>query len=88
MAMTICRCFGNPLLCVANMERAQLDFLRSLDPEGMDGTVQTFLMNYPDLPSASFETVICKLVVALLRDKASLVRSNVEAWRKVDELQK
>jgi hypothetical protein len=70
------------------MEQAQIDFLRSLDPQGLDGTVQSFLMNYPSLPSSSFEDVAKRLLQALVRDKMSLVRNNVEAWRKVNELQK
>jgi hypothetical protein len=69
------------------MNKAQSDFVLSLDPEGLDGTIQSMIM-CQNLQEVSFEQFMKVLVRRVLAEKQFLVQDNVRAWRKVNELQK
>ena len=77
---------GNPLQCVANMDKAQIDFVLSLDPDRVDGTVQAFLMSCPNLSEVSFEQFAKSLLKRMFMEKQFLVQDNIKAWGEVDEL--
>jgi hypothetical protein len=70
------------------MNQAQIDFVLSLDPDRLDGTIQSFLMSYPKLSEVSFEQFAKALLKRMYMEKQFLVQDNIKAWRKVDELQK
>lgn len=59
------------------MKQEAIDFLKSLDPDGMNGTIQSVLMN-PNLGSAGFEQVLKMLLVQTLQEKEALIGLNMK----------
>lgn len=57
------------------MNTTQINWLKSLDPEGMDGSLQNVLIR-SDLQSIPFDKVAQVLIVSLMNDKASLRQEN------------
>lgn len=59
------------------MTKDQIEFLQSLDKEGMDGTIQTVLMS-DNLQVVSFVSVLTHLVKQLKAEKDSLIKDNIK----------
>jgi len=59
----------------------QINFIRGLDPQGIDGTISTVLLD-KNLANASFETVLKFLVQRLFQEKLYLVQQNIELSNK------
>lgn len=66
------------------MNKEQIDFIRSLDPDGIDGTIQVFLA-HNKLNEVPFEFVAKKIMQQLVNDKRSLVLDNVRLSHLVKE---
>lgn len=58
------------------MKKEQIDFIRSLDQNGTDGTIQSVLLR-GDLAHCKFEATLCFLVQGLKADKDTLYKENM-----------
>ena len=58
------------------MTKDQIEFLQSLDKEGMDGTIQSVLMS-DNLQVMNFTTVLMHIVKQLKNEKDSLIKDNI-----------
>lgn len=66
--------------CIAfgvNMKKEQIAFLKSLDPDGKDGTIQAMLMN-PNITAEPFDQVAKALLLQLMIEKNFLVKQNIQ----------
>lgn len=57
------------------MKREAIDFLKSLDPEEVNGTVQSVLLN-PNLHAIGFEQALKFLIMRTLEEKEALIKTN------------
>lgn len=58
------------------MNTKQIEFLKSLDPNGIDGTIQIFLMQ-KNLNEIPFEAVAKEIMKNLVNEKRFLVSQNI-----------
>lgn len=66
------------------MNRDEIEFLRSLDKDGVDGTIQTFLLN-PDLSRMPFVQVAKTLLTQLYKEKHHLVEDNIRLCKLIKQ---
>lgn len=59
------------------MNTTQIEYIRSLDPLRIDGTIQSVLMS-ENLNEVSFERVLKLLLEAVIREKKFLVSQNIK----------
>ena len=57
------------------MNITQINWLKSLDPDGMDGSLQQILLRN-DLQTIPFDKVAQVLIVSLVNDKLTLITEN------------
>lgn len=67
------------------MNKEQEEFFRSLDEEGLDGTVQSLLLN-DNLEAVPFEKAAKFLITRLFEEKQALVQDNIKLSNLVEEL--
>lgn len=53
------------------MNTSQVESLKKLDPDGLDGSIQSLLLR-PDIATIPFENALKFLVQALMNDKLTL----------------
>lgn len=61
----------------ADMTKEQIAFLKSLDPNGNDGTIQSMLLN-PNITAEPFDQVAKALLLQLMIEKNFLVKQNIQ----------
>lgn len=66
------------------MNKEQIDFIRSLDPDGIDGTIQIFLMQ-KNLNEIPFEAVAKEIMKNLVNEKRFLMIQNTQLSSMVKE---
>lgn len=66
------------------MNTKQIEFLKSLDPDGIDGTIQIFLMQ-KNLNEIPFETVAKEIMKNLVNEKRFLMIQNTRLSSLVKE---
>lgn len=54
------------------MKQQDIDWIKKLDPEGMNGTIQSVLLSN-DLSAAGFESVLKFLLIRTLEEKQSYI---------------
>lgn len=60
------------------MTQDEIEFLRKLDPKGLDGTIQSILLSPEDqIKSAPFDKVARKLIQQLFNEKWTLIREKM-----------
>lgn len=61
------------------MNHIDLEFIKSLDPHKMDGTVQAMVMTieHQGVDSVSFENILKILIKQLKSEKDNLIRDNI-----------
>jgi len=59
------------------MKKEQIEFLKSLDPDGIDGTIQSVLMR-EDLDQCPFENALMFLLKQTMAEKSFLIKQNIE----------
>ena len=57
------------------MNEHQINRIKILDPDGLDGTIQSFLM--VDLKEIPFEGFAVSLIERLYKEKQALVKDNI-----------
>lgn len=67
------------------MNRQQIDFLKALDPQGLDGTIQNILLQ-KELHSVPFEKVCMVLLTQFTKEKQSLVIDNIRLTKMLNDL--
>lgn len=67
------------------MDNNKIQFIKDLDPEGIDGTIQSVLMRN-DLHQIPYVNALEFLVKALNNDKNTLIKDNIRLSSKVKEL--
>lgn len=67
------------------MNRQQIDFLKALDPQGLDGTIQNILLQ-KELHSVPFEKVCMVLLTQFIKEKQSLVIDNIRLTKMLNDL--
>lgn len=67
----------------ANMTREQIEFLKSLDKEQMDGTIQSVLLS-EGLTTKSFESVCKHLLLNLKAEKDHLIQDNIRLSKELN----
>lgn len=65
------------------MNRGNIAFLRSLDPLGLDGTIQSVLVD-EDITTKSFEAVAMHLLKQLKKEKEHLVLDNIRLSKELN----
>lgn len=64
------------------MTRDEIEFLRSLDKDGVDGTIQAMILD-PNITKAPFNSVARILLTQLVKEKHHLVKDNINLSKKV-----
>lgn len=65
------------------MNREQIEFIKSLDKEQMDGTIQSVLLS-EGLTIKSFDAVCRHLLVNLKAEKDYLIRDNIKLSKELE----
>lgn len=64
------------------MKHQEIEFIKSLDPEEIDGTIQSILMR-EDLQYVPFIEILKFLVKAQVGEKLFLVKQNISLWDEI-----
>lgn len=59
--------------------------LMQLDPEGVDGTLQSLLMDCKNFDETSFEDFLYRAVGAMMRDKQGLIKDNIRLSKELND---
>jgi len=70
------------------MTPSQIEYVKSLDPNKRDGTIQSFIMSNPNLQEVQFESFMKSVLNRILQEKWFLIENNVDLSRKINELSK
>lgn len=66
------------------MNGNQIELLKKLDPNGLDGSIQSLLLR-SDIATITFEKALSFLVQALMNDKTTLANENRKMSRILKE---
>lgn len=66
------------------MNRENINFLRSLDPEGCDGTLQSVLLD-EGITTKPFDAVAMHLLKQLKLEKDFLIRDNIRLSKELNK---
>ena len=67
------------------MNRQQIDFIKALDPRGLDGTIQNILLQ-KELHTVPFDKVCMLLLSQFVKEKQSLVIDNIRLTKMLNDL--
>lgn len=61
------------------MTEDQINFFKTLDPDGLDGTIQSVLLN-ENLKFANFEAILKMLICCILSEKRFLAKTKYRVF--------